>query len=395
MKFLQTMPCRVSSYESASEGYNITQQYLIAFNDVCNGGQNILIPAGYTDYIGSFLYIPFISRLFDIAISSSTILFFFSYGLICIILSLIGLYKLYNTTYAKIYGTICILFLGIFFIAVSDTYSFYGLTSLCLLTWWSKMVNKNIFFSKKNIIFFIFTGIIIGFSNSVRGNSGNDILLSIIIIYFINFFLKKNFKSIGIVVLVVLPIIFFSLFLENIKNSSKKYLINNTDILNYKIDLNYVRAHWHNAYYSLGFLNGKNNKDVPEPSDTYSVKKAHSINPDIVPYSKEYERLLKNEYFNFVKKYPYFFIKSKFAKIGVILFYIIVFFNIGLYFLYKKKCSNVNLLFFIPGIILNSLFGIATEPNYTYLLGLFAYCSIFSTNLIDDFFTKTKKLQIH
>ena len=33
-----------------------------------------------------------------------------------------------------------------------------------------------------------------------------------------------------------------------------------------------MRAHWHNAYYSLGYLNGKNNKDVPEPSDTYSIK---------------------------------------------------------------------------------------------------------------------------
>jgi hypothetical protein len=392
MKFLQTMPCRVSSYESALDGYNITQHYLIAFNDVCNGGQNILMPAGYTDYIGSFLYVPFISRLFDIAISSSTILFFFAYGLICIILSLMGLYKFYNTKYAKIYGTISILFLGIFFIAVSDTYSFYGLTSLCLLTWWSKMINKNIVLSQKKIIFFIFTGIIIGFSNSVRGNSGNDILLSIIIIYLINFFLKKNFKSIGIVIMVFLPIIFFNVFLENIKSSNKEYLIKNTDILNYKIDLNYVRAHWHNAYYSLGYLNSKYNKNAPEPSDTFSIKKAQSINPNIIPYSKEYEKLLKNEYFNFIQKYPYFFIKTKFSKIGVILFYIIVFFNIGIYFLYKKNYSHNNLFFFIPGIILNSLFGIATEPNYTYLLGLFAYCSIFSTNLIDDYYTKTKKL---
>ena len=58
--------------------------------------------------------------------------------------------------------------------------------------------------------------------------------------------------------------------------------------------------------------------------------------------------------------------------------------------MYKK-----NLFFFIPGIILNSLFGIATEPNYTYLLGLFAYCSIFSTNIIEDFYLKNKKLNIN
>ena len=49
--------------------------------------------------------------------------------------------------------------------------------------------------------------------------------------------------------------------------------------------------------------------------------------------------------------------------------------------MYKQKIY----FFFIPGIILNSLFGIATEPNYTYLLGLFAYCSIFQQILLKIF----------
>ena len=395
MKPFQTMPCRVSSYESAAEGYEITKHYLIAFNDICNGGKNILMPAGYTDYVGSFLYIPFISNLFNLSIGYSTMLFFSLYGLLCITLSLIGLYKFYSTGPAKLYGTISILLLGVFFILISDTYSFYGLTSLCLLTWWSKFIHKNFLFSKKKIFFLIFTGFIIGFSNSVRGNSGSDILLSIIIVYTFSIFFNKNSKQIISLIIIILIIIIINLFLENIKNNSKQYLINNTDILNQKIDLNYVRAHWHNAYYSLGYLNGKNNKDVPEPSDTYSIKKAHSINPDIIPYSSKYEKLLKDEYLKFVKKYPLFFIKTKLSKIGVVSFYIIIFMNIGIYFLLKNKCTKKNLFFFIPGIILNSLFGIATEPNYTYLLGLFAYCSIFSTNIIEDFYLKNKKLNIN
>lgn len=392
MKPFQTMPCRVSSYEAALEGYQITNQYLIAFNDICNGGKNILIPAGYTDYVGSFLYIPFISNLLNLSINYSTILFFSLYGLLCITLSLTGLYKFYTTIPAKIYGTISILLLGILFIFISDTYSFYGLTSLCFLTWWSKLIDKNLLSSKKKILFLVLTGIVIGFSNSVRGNSGNDILFSIIAVYSMSIFFQKKFNELINIVLIILPIIIINLFLENIKHSSKQYLINNTNILNERIDLNYVRAHWHNAYYSLGYLNGENNNDVPEPTDTYSIEKARSINPDIVPYSKEYEKLLKNEYFKFIKNYPFFFVKIKLSKMGVIAFYIIIFLNIGIYYLLKNKCSKKNILFFIPGIILNSLFGIATEPNYTYLLGLFAYCSIFSTNVIDDFYLKSRKL---
>ena len=50
MKPFQTMPCRVKSYEAALNGYEKTDTYLIAYNDICNGMENILTPAGYTDY---------------------------------------------------------------------------------------------------------------------------------------------------------------------------------------------------------------------------------------------------------------------------------------------------------------------------------------------------------
>ena len=109
MKPFQTMPCRVKSYEAALNGYEKTDTYLIAYNDICNGGENILTPAGYTDYVGSFLYIPFFSDLMNIDIDTITILFYSLYGILCILISVIGLFKFYNTKPALIHGTISIL----------------------------------------------------------------------------------------------------------------------------------------------------------------------------------------------------------------------------------------------------------------------------------------------
>ena len=86
MKPFQTMPCRVKSYEAALNGYEKTDTYLIAYNDICNGGENILTPAGYTDYVGSFLYIPFFSDLMNIDIDTITILFYSLYGILCILI---------------------------------------------------------------------------------------------------------------------------------------------------------------------------------------------------------------------------------------------------------------------------------------------------------------------
>ena len=105
-------------------------------------------------------------------------------------------------------------------------------------------------------------------------------------------------------------------------------------------------------------------------------KKAKQINPNIIPFTKEYEKLLMQEYFKFIKQYPLYFIKISFAKLGVILMYLIIFINFGLYF-YLNKLNKI-IFFLFSGIILNSLLGIAAEPDYSYLLGMFTFASMIS-----------------
>ena len=384
MKLFQTMPCRVKSYEAALNGFKKTDTYLIAFNDICNGGKEILIPAGYTDYVGSFLYIPYISNTLNLNVETVTTFFYIFYGLICISLSLLGLYRFYETKPALIHGTLSIIGIGLICIFISDTYSFYGLTSLGLITWWSKIkiILKKI--DSKRLIFFAFTGLLIGFSNTVRGNSGTDIFLSISCVLILYSYINRSFYKFYIIILILAPILFINYQIDLLKNKSRNYLIENTDVQKV-YDLNFVRAIWHNAYYGLGYLS-INNEDVPEPSDTYSVKKAKEIKPDVIYYSKEYEKILKNEYFNFVKNYPFLYIKIIFSKAGLILFYFVFFLNIGIYFLFKNKLKSETILFFGSGIIFNSLFGILAEPDYTYLLGLFAYSGLLGTKLIEDYF---------
>ncbi len=382
MKPFQTMPCRVKSYEAAVDGYEKTNTYLVAFNDICNGGKNIFTPAGYTDYVGSFLYIPFLSNLSNLSVEIVTKYFFIVYGIFCITLSLIGLYSLFKTKPALIHGTLSILGVGILCIFISDTYSFYGLTSLALIPWWSKVdlfSEKN---TKKSLFLFILTGILIGFSNTIRGNSGTDILLSIIFILIFYSFVKKTISRLYIIILIILPILVINYQIDNLKEKSKSYLIQNTDIQK-EFDLNFVRAIWHNAYYGLGYLS-INNKNVPEPTDVYSIKKAKEVKPDVILYSKDYERVLRNEYFNFARNFPLLYIKIHLSKAGVVLFYLLFFLNIGIYFLLKKKIKKETILFFGIGILLNGMFGIIAEPDYTYLLGMFAYSSLLGTKLIED-----------
>ena len=382
-QLFQTMPCRVSGYQAALDGLNISDTYLVAFNDICNNGTNILSPAAHSDYVGSYIYIPFLSKLFDLNIEITTILFYSLYGIICILISLVGLFKFYNSNISKIYGVTFITSIGFLCIFISDTYCFYGLTTLALITWWTKIKELEKINYKKLIFLFLITGLIISFSNTVRGNSGNDVILSILVLLIFNTYKDKKFLRVWSIFLIVIPIVLINLQIKKIEIKAKNYLIKVKDIEK-TYDLNFKRALWHNAYYNLGYLS-INNKDIPVPSDTYSVEKARKVNPKVILYSSEYEKILKNEFIKFVKKNPFLFIQISASKAGVVLLYFLIFFNIGIYYLFKNKIKFETIIFFVPGIILNFLFGIAAEPNYVYLLGLFAYSGLFTTKLIEDY----------
>ena len=164
--------------------------------------------------------------------------------------------------------------------------------------------------------------------------------------------------------LIILPTVFINLQIKKIENNAQNYLVKIKDIEK-KYDLNFNRAIWHNAYYSLGYLS-INNKEVPIPTDSYSVKKARDINPHVIIHSDEYEKILKNEYINFVKKNPFLFIQILTSKAGMVFLYFLIFFNIGIYFLFKNKTKSETIIFFIPGILLNFLFGVV-QNQITYI----------------------------
>jgi hypothetical protein len=384
-QLFQTMPCRVSGYQAALDGLNISETYLVAFNDICNGGKDILTPGAYSDYVGSYIYIPFFSKLFNLNIEITTILFFSLYGIICILISLVGLFKFYNSNISKIYGATFIVSIGLLCIFISDTYCFYGLTTLALITWWTKIKELEKINYKKIILLTLITGLIISFSNTVRGNSGNDVLLSISILLIFNTYKDKKFLRLWLIGLIVIPIFLINLQIKRVEIKAKNYLIKVKDIEKTH-DLNFNRALWHNAYYNLGYLS-IDNKDVPIPTDTYSLERARKVNPKVIFNSDEYEKILKNEFIKFVKKNPLLFIQIYASKAGMVLLYFLIFFNIGIYYLFKNKVRFETTIFFVPGIILNFLFGIATEPSYVYLLGMFAYSGLFTTKIIEDYYS--------
>ncbi len=384
-QFFQTMPCRVQGFQATLDGYIKSNKYLVSFDDVCNGGLNIFTPAGFADHLGSFFYIPLLANKFDIEVNFATKFFFISYGIICFLISIFFFNKTNLDIKIKIIGSLTIFFLFFLCISISDTYSFYGLTSLALIPMWQYFFEKKLIENNFDIVTFsLFTGIMIAFSESIRGQSGLSLIICLIIyLYFID---KENkFKKLLTILIILLPLIGTQLFFKNLKDSRDSFFLKDQNkILELKkrnIALKNVRSIWHNAYFGLGFLS-YDNPNFPKNNDDYSINKVKELNPDIVPFTSEYEKILRKEYFSFIFNYPLYFFKITAAKAGVVLMYIIFFTNIGIYYLYKNELSKNIKYFFLPGIFFNGLIGIVTEPDYTYLLGMFVYCSFMTLFII-------------
>mgnify|MGYP001295567749 CR=1 FL=1 len=391
-KLFQIMPCRLEGYKSTLEGFVKTNKFLVSYNDVCNGGSDMLIPSGIADHWGSFFYIPSLAYFFDIGADLASKIFFLSYGLICFAISLYFFNKLFNNKKLQLIGFIVIFFLFFLSIGIGDTYSFYGLTSLALIPVWCYFIDKFLYISNiKIFIFSILSGIMIAFSESVRGQSGLTIIFCLLT-YFIMNEKKYKIKKAIIILLILIPSLPLNFFYEYLKEERNNYLGKNNEIVlelnKREISLNHVRSVWHNAYFGLGFLND-DNPNLPKNNDTYAVNFAKKINPLVVPFTAEYEKILRDEYFKIMINEPLSYLKIILSKIAYLLLYILLFVNIGLYFLIKKRISAKVKYFFFPGIAFNCLFGIMAEPYYQYLLGLFVFCSLMTLHILhNEYFSK-------
>ena len=369
------MPCRSHSLKATVDGFYRSGVDLIAYNDKCNVEEiNSFSPAGLTENLGSYYFFPKLSILLNIDVGSLAV---FSYSLIVVIsyLSfLIASFYLFSNSKIKIIANLFFLILSFLFIGINDYYVIAGALPMAFFPWLFIIKEKRFLYA---FFFFFISILIISILDLFRSHSGTALIL----IFLINIcFFSKHLKLYNKVLLISI-IVITKISVNYIFNLE---VINRVEFLNslkdnYPYDIQGYRLLWHNIYYSLGFLNNNLGYDQWQshiPSDTYSLMKALSINPNITLYSKEYDIILRNETFRFIIENPVFFLKSLSAKFGVLVLYFLIFCNIGLLY-FKHLLNNKEMYIYIfTGLLFNSLFGILVLPEYQYLMG-FIFFSLY------------------
>lgn len=137
--------------------------------------------------------------------------------------------------------------------------------------------------------------------------------------------------------------------------------------------VSYAHPFWHAIYSGIGYID--NYLEI-KYRDECARAAAEKIHPDVEFCSKEYEKILRKEVLRIALKERFLFGSIIFAKLGIIMFFILSCANIGLIFAYFYPKGLLEYIFWIVmGIA--ALPGLMVVPRPSYLSGLASFAFIY------------------
>ena len=383
MALFQILPCRLTGLEATVEGFERTGVPLVAYNP-CGTPEVLLVdglgPAGYTDDLGAYYFIPKLVEIFGFNVDTAVQLLYSGTVFLAFLLGAIGSWLYCDTKPGKAISVLCLAILAFIIAGIGDSYTYMGSIPMALIPWSLYLQRQNS--TNRIVAYFILAGMFIACGHLIRSNAGTPALIFICLsLLFFSDHYSRNIKTLSVLALIVTASLVMVSF-DMIVQQRVDFLISIDSSSEWKDQ----RSSWTIVYKSLGYL--WNNFGFPgwyshEPLDSYALAKALSIRPDFVSGSIEMENLLRYETFQFIKQHPLFFIQTIFAKFGVTLFYILLFANIGLVLaIYYSRGIAFNLLFLI-GTGLSMIYPIFGLPIFPYMIGVFTFATLFNIYVID------------
>jgi len=361
------MEARLINLKQTFLGLQKTGIPLIQFD-----GTNLL-PSFTADDIGIYVLIPKLASLLNIPIESAINLFFYSLIIIPGLIGIIGFFYYYSSALQRIIACIAILFLMRQAYFIGDVYLAY-FTSIIAFVPWSLYFAKRASYDWSLIFFSFIMGLMLTSLGYIRSYAGFGVLLFTCIL----FFMKRKFSKRELAKLLIIFLLGSAIPSFYFNHQYNKAIIYTKKNLDDNLIGQKAHVFWHPLYLGFGLLKLNAPDDIIY-NDNFGLKKARKIEPNVIMYSANYENILKNEIINIIKNHWQFFIFTIFAKIGILLFYLLKYANIGLLAaLIYRKPWYLEISFWV-GISFYALFPILTMPTFIeYVLGFITFVTLYS-----------------
>jgi hypothetical protein len=217
-------------------------------------------------------------------------------------------------------------------------------------------------------LFLFVLGILAGFSNQFRSQSGTGIVIFIIAFLVVNY--NKGIKAkaiIGLSAILLFSCYMPAVFMKYQLNKRDNWLVHHEPGFD-PVKLSGGHTIWHPLYLGLAFIE---NPYGIIWEDQNAFDKINSVNPGLKlnTYSIESERILKSEYLKILKNDFGFVVRCYFRKFIYVVLFLLLFFNYGLVLLFRAGISFRFLIPFFITICFYSLPGVLVWPIPHYFIG--------------------------
>jgi hypothetical protein len=362
---------------------------------VCFDGNNV-IPftgtqtswTGSFDDIGIFVLIPKLIKFFGISVDLGINIFFYGLFYGAFALGVAGLLVLYTTVLQRS----VIFFASLLFFKVcmyaSDVYIAYCaaiMGTIPLFLYFCEQKTRSL------MLFLVIAGLFLGTLQYVRSYSALP-ALGFICVYL---FMHARFdykKKLYLMVMLFSGVLASKFYFDMVVNEYKDYARVHFDT---SIDLPTQHPIWHTIYAGFGFMQWLN-VDAIEYDDGCIERMVTKESPSVsFLRMNEYEKIAKNKVLDLFKHQSTFVLMTLFAKLGILLFYLLVSANLGLVAaIFYPKAWQIELAFFV-GFSLSTLFPLIAVPISMFSLSFLTFGILYGIISINYFlFHNEKKILV-
>lgn len=330
---------------------------------------------GWSDDPGLYYVAPELARFSGLGLTSAIDVVLAGAVLLASVVGLAAFFRLVQTQIGRRVGIIALLLLTTLELFIGDVYIMNAAPVVACVPW------ILYFASRKSLtagmtLGFVLCGFAAETANLFRSHAGTGTALFVLLMVLGSYQVRPAAR-VALLILFVLGGAAPALWFRQLYHERDAFLKHQPGAL---IETENAHLLWHNIYIGLGYIP---NSEVPGYSDTVAANKVHQLRPDVTYVSPEYDRVLKQEILRTAKEHPVLILENVCAKSAVVLLFLIVSANVGLWAAKLAPKPAVWQLAFVLPILFNGLFGILVIPNPKYVLGLIAFAALWSVYSID------------
>lgn len=371
------MPCRIDWLRAVVDGFFKTGAPLVAYD-----GTSLQSFAGLDD-IGLYIVIPKLMYYFNISFESAVTGFLYALVICGAAFGFLGCALLFHSLFAKIVAAGSIVALSCLVVHIGDVYVTYFASICTVVPLFIFLHQRNNF---KELIYFLFgAGFFLGFVHYVRAYSSIGVFLFImfVLMFHQNKWIKKIQFCAALIIGLSLPVFFFAQQKKQFKQFAHAHGLD--------IQVSY-HPFWHSVYLGFGLLQFLN-KDHIAWDDQCGIDKGKNAIPSVKYGTPAYEQFLKNEVTRLIIHQPLFVLFTLFAKIGILLLFLLCAAHIGLLGHFFAPSSFGIELGFLLLFGWYAIFPLIAMPYFSYALGFISVAVLYGiigiNNCIERFANMT------